>query len=56
MIIPRFPNRLGRVTIDGVADPVSWAGKHSYQWIDGWLNQTEANYDWFLSACVEVSV
>ncbi|KAF8609649.1 hypothetical protein BDV93DRAFT_518429 [Ceratobasidium sp. AG-I] len=52
-LINMFPDRLGRVVIDGVADPASWAGKHSYQWIDGWLNQTEANYDWFLSACVE---
>ena len=50
----RSPHCLGRVVVDGVVGPVSWSGKHSYQWIDVWLNQTEANYEWFLSARVEV--
>ncbi|QRV76524.1 alpha/beta hydrolase family protein [Ceratobasidium sp. AG-Ba] len=52
-LINMFPDRVGRVAIDGVADPVSWAGKHPYEWIDGWLNQTEAVYDWFVRACIQ---
>ncbi|CAE7198119.1 unnamed protein product [Rhizoctonia solani] len=48
-----FPKRVGRIVIDGVADPISWTTKHSCQWIDGWLNQTEADYDWFLRACTQ---
>ncbi|KDN50221.1 hypothetical protein RSAG8_01557, partial [Rhizoctonia solani AG-8 WAC10335] len=48
-----FPERVGRIAIDGVADPISWTTKHSYEWIDGWLNQTEAEYDWFLRACLQ---
>ncbi|KAH7345035.1 TAP-like protein-domain-containing protein [Rhizoctonia solani] len=52
-LVNMFPERVGRVVIDGVADPISWTTKHSYEWIDGWLNQTEADYDWFLRACIQ---
>ncbi|GAB1518887.1 hypothetical protein RhiTH_001952 [Rhizoctonia solani] len=52
-LVNMFPDRVGRVVIDGVADPISWTTKHSYEWMDGWLNQTEADYDWFLRACIQ---
>ncbi|KAG8768686.1 hypothetical protein FRC12_005434 [Ceratobasidium sp. 428] len=52
-LVNMFPDRVGRVAIDGIADPVSWTGKHSYEWIDGWMNQTEAVYGWFIRACIQ---
>ncbi|EUC66848.1 alpha/beta fold hydrolase [Rhizoctonia solani AG-3 Rhs1AP] len=52
-LINMFPERVSRIAIDGVADPVTWTTKHSYEWMDSWLNQTEANYDWFLRACTQ---
>ncbi|KAG8698176.1 hypothetical protein FRC09_007387 [Ceratobasidium sp. 395] len=54
-LVNMFPDRVGRVAIDGIADPVSWTGKHSYEWIDGWMNQTEAVYGWFIRACIQAS-
>ncbi|KZS87452.1 alpha/beta-hydrolase [Sistotremastrum niveocremeum HHB9708] len=52
-LVNMFPDRIGRVAIDGIANPVSWAGDPSYLWARDWLSSTEDTYQWFLSACAK---
>lgn len=48
-----LPDRVGYVNIDGIADPVSWAGQPSHKWHRGWIETAEATYDMFLRDCAE---
>ncbi|TBU37821.1 TAP-like protein-domain-containing protein [Dichomitus squalens] len=48
-----FPDRVGRVVIDGVADADSWANKAPYQQLPVWLNSTDATYKLFYSECAK---
>ncbi|SCV74062.1 BQ2448_6494 [Microbotryum intermedium] len=50
-LLNMFPNRVGRVIIDGVVDAKQWAETNSPVWLHDWLNSTEAAYDWFLRDC-----
>ncbi|KIJ55460.1 hypothetical protein M422DRAFT_199675 [Sphaerobolus stellatus SS14] len=47
----RFPNRIGRVVLDGVADVVSWAAEPPYKWYRHWLKYTEETYTLFFTEC-----
>ncbi|KAM5545960.1 hypothetical protein V8D89_000086 [Ganoderma adspersum] len=46
-----FPNRVGRVVIDGVVDADAWANKPPYQQLHSWLNSTDAAYKIFFQEC-----
>ncbi|KAF8498909.1 hypothetical protein BU17DRAFT_102873 [Hysterangium stoloniferum] len=50
-LINMFPNRIGRVVIDGVADTVDWTSLPAYKWYRSWLKYTEPTYDLFMSDC-----
>ncbi|SCZ99208.1 BZ3500_MvSof-1268-A1-R1_Chr3-1g05878 [Microbotryum saponariae] len=50
-LLNMFPDRVGRVIIDGVVDAKQWAETNSPVWLHDWLNSTEAAYEWFLSDC-----
>jgi hypothetical protein len=52
----RLPHRIGRASIDGVADPISWANEPSHKWHKGWTSSAEKTYDWFLTNCTNVRV
>lgn len=53
-LVNMFPDRIGRVAIDGVADAVAWATKPYYTWYKDWLSSTTPAYDIFLTRCSEV--
>ncbi|KIJ55468.1 hypothetical protein M422DRAFT_24044 [Sphaerobolus stellatus SS14] len=53
-LVNMFPERVGRVVIDGVADPVAWASAPPYTWYRQWLGYTEDTYQLFLSQCSDV--
>jgi hypothetical protein len=42
---------VGYVTIDGIADPVSWSNEPSHKWHTGWVHDAEKTYDMFLRDC-----
>ncbi|KAF8522995.1 TAP-like protein-domain-containing protein [Gautieria morchelliformis] len=46
-----FPNRVGRVIIDGVVDPVIWANSYSNEWFKYDLVDTDRAFEHFLHAC-----
>ncbi|TBU51516.1 TAP-like protein-domain-containing protein [Dichomitus squalens] len=48
-----FPDRVGRVVIDGVVDADSWANKAPYQQLHQWLNSTDATYEVFIAECAK---
>ncbi|KIJ55466.1 hypothetical protein M422DRAFT_24041 [Sphaerobolus stellatus SS14] len=53
-VVNMFPDRIGRVVIDGVVDPVAWASEPPYTWYGRFLGYTEDTYQLFLSRCSEV--
>ncbi|KAI0827447.1 TAP-like protein-domain-containing protein [Trametes gibbosa] len=52
-LVNMFPDRVGRVVIDGVADAMSWVASPSYTWEKHWLTSTEDAYEIFLSECAK---
>ncbi|EKM57161.1 uncharacterized protein PHACADRAFT_254740 [Phanerochaete carnosa HHB-10118-sp] len=53
-LVNMFPDRVGRVAIDGVADASAWASEPYYTWYRGWLSSTTDAYDIFFQRCSEV--
>ncbi|EJF56709.1 hypothetical protein DICSQDRAFT_174660 [Dichomitus squalens LYAD-421 SS1] len=52
-LINIFPDRVGRVVIDGVVDVNLWANKAPYQQLHQWLNSTDATYEVFIAECTK---
>ncbi|KAF8586360.1 hypothetical protein K439DRAFT_1659729 [Ramaria rubella] len=50
-----FPNRVGRVIIDGVVDPVIWATMYSNEWYKYDFVDTDHAFENFLQACQTAS-
>ncbi|KDQ20372.1 hypothetical protein BOTBODRAFT_26373 [Botryobasidium botryosum FD-172 SS1] len=46
-----FPDRVGRIAIDGVVDPVTWSSTPAYTWGKDDFVDTERAYHNFLTAC-----
>jgi pimeloyl-ACP methyl ester carboxylesterase len=53
-LISMFPDRVGRVIIDGVGDPRRWANTPNYQLSSGWFGNAEDTLKGFFDACAEV--
>ncbi|EJD40817.1 hypothetical protein AURDEDRAFT_170010 [Auricularia subglabra TFB-10046 SS5] len=53
-LVNMFPDRVGRVVIDGVVDPQKWAHEPAHTWLDTWMNSTELAYNYLLSLCGSV--
>ncbi|KAF8314513.1 hypothetical protein DL93DRAFT_2167299 [Clavulina sp. PMI_390] len=54
--INMFPSRVGRVLIDGILDPESWATNETYIWGPRDFRDAEKAFSSFITACVQVSV
>lgn len=52
-LINIFPDRVGRVVIDGVVDVNLWANEAPYRQLPVWLNSTEATYALFYEECAK---
>lgn len=52
-LVNMLPDRAGRVIIDGVADPTSWANGATNTWMKDWLVDTEKTYQRLLEDCVQ---
>ncbi|KAF8509524.1 hypothetical protein BU17DRAFT_56043 [Hysterangium stoloniferum] len=50
-LINMFPNRLGRVVLDGVVDAPLWTNEPPHKWYKQWLEYTDATYELFTSDC-----
>ncbi|THH10618.1 hypothetical protein EW145_g1198 [Phellinidium pouzarii] len=50
-LVNMFPNRVGRISIDGVANPVLWADKPSQYWHRDWIASSEDTFIMFLADC-----
>ncbi|KAF8579923.1 alpha/beta-hydrolase [Ramaria rubella] len=50
-LVNMFPDRVGRVVIDGIADAVLWSSTPSFKWYRQWLGYTEKAYGIFLDEC-----
>ncbi|OCH84673.1 hypothetical protein OBBRIDRAFT_763985 [Obba rivulosa] len=53
-LVNMLPDRVGRVTIDGIADAVAWSNQPYYQWYGQWLSSTQDAYNIFASECSKV--
>lgn len=53
-LVNMFPDRVGRVAIDGVVDAQMWANEPSHLWLRSMLDSAEANYEYVLKKCGEV--
>ncbi|CAE6442757.1 unnamed protein product, partial [Rhizoctonia solani] len=47
-----FPDRVGRVVLDGVVNPWDWATKPPLQSIYNAINSSDATFDAFASTCI----
>ncbi|KAI0767486.1 TAP-like protein-domain-containing protein [Fomes fomentarius] len=48
-----FPERVGRIVIDGVVDADGWSNAPPYTWYRTWLSSTEGAYNLFLEDCAK---
>ncbi|KZT58682.1 hypothetical protein CALCODRAFT_230866 [Calocera cornea HHB12733] len=52
-LVSMFPDRVGRVAIEGIVDVVAWANQPMYKSYRQWLSSTEDAYDWFVTECAK---
>ncbi|KAG7087280.1 hypothetical protein E1B28_013258 [Marasmius oreades] len=50
-LINLFPERIGKVVIDGVVNPVVLSEEPTYKWPSDWLSDSEKTYELFLKDC-----
>ncbi|KAL0947938.1 hypothetical protein HGRIS_010569 [Hohenbuehelia grisea] len=50
-LVNMFPERIGRVVIDGVATPDLWSTTLNHKWPHKWLVDAEATFERFLRDC-----
>ncbi|KAK7682659.1 hypothetical protein QCA50_014042 [Cerrena zonata] len=50
-IVNMFPDRVGRIVLDGVVDTVRWTSTPPYKWVRQWLSSTDDTYTHFVSEC-----
>ncbi|KAF9264971.1 hypothetical protein L218DRAFT_176456 [Marasmius fiardii PR-910] len=50
-LINLFPERIGRVVMDGVVNPIFLSKEPTYKWPGNWLADSEKTYDIFLKDC-----
>ncbi|KAI9056407.1 alpha/beta-hydrolase [Trametes sanguinea] len=53
-LVNLFPDRVGRVVLDGVVDAIDWTTLPAYKWGRHLQTSSEAAYQRFMSACAEV--
>ncbi|KZV90919.1 hypothetical protein EXIGLDRAFT_837491, partial [Exidia glandulosa HHB12029] len=52
-LVGMFPERAGRVVIDGVVDPNMWGNVPTHKWLQILMTDSENTYEWIIKACVE---
>ncbi|KAK1220806.1 hypothetical protein PQX77_016377 [Marasmius sp. AFHP31] len=50
-LINLFPDRIGKVVIDGVVNPVVLTQEPTYKWPINWVSDSEKTYERFLNDC-----
>ncbi|KAF8314504.1 hypothetical protein DL93DRAFT_1072901 [Clavulina sp. PMI_390] len=48
-----FPDRVGRILIDGVVEPYSWANEPEFVWGPRAFQDAEKAFDFFVNGCIE---
>ncbi|CAE6467002.1 unnamed protein product [Rhizoctonia solani] len=46
-------DRMGKGMIEAIANPADWVDKHSHEWMDGWIQDADEAYRWFLNSCAK---
>ncbi|KZW03385.1 hypothetical protein EXIGLDRAFT_744177 [Exidia glandulosa HHB12029] len=52
-LVNMLPNRVGRVFIEGIVNPVLWSNGASHDWLKDWMVDTDKTYQWLLDDCAE---
>jgi len=52
-LVNMFPDRVGKVAIEGIVDGVAWANQPMYLSYRQWLSSTSDAYQWFLTECAK---
>ncbi|OCH85906.1 hypothetical protein OBBRIDRAFT_797713 [Obba rivulosa] len=50
-LVNMFPDRVGRVVIDGIVDAVLWSNEPYYKWYAEWLSSSRETYNLFATEC-----
>ncbi|KZS87451.1 hypothetical protein SISNIDRAFT_460849 [Sistotremastrum niveocremeum HHB9708] len=50
-LVNMFPDRVGKVVIDGIVNPIRWTSDPTHLWARESLSSIEDTFEWFLSAC-----
>lgn len=50
-LVSMLPHRVGYVTIDGIANAVSWSNEPSHKWHKGWIDSAEATLEMYINDC-----
>ncbi|CDO72134.1 hypothetical protein BN946_scf184962.g77 [Trametes cinnabarina] len=53
LLINMFPDRVGRVVLDGIVDAVEWTSLPAYKWERHLQQSAETAYEMFMTACAE---
>ncbi|KIJ43866.1 hypothetical protein M422DRAFT_252782 [Sphaerobolus stellatus SS14] len=53
-LVNMFPDRIGRVVLDGIVNPILWSSEPAYKWYRSWSEDSEAAYKLFLSECSSI--
>ncbi|KAI8989178.1 TAP-like protein-domain-containing protein [Trametes punicea] len=52
-LVNMFPDRVGRVVIDGVVDAIAWTTLPAYKWERHWQTSTDKTYEIFMADCAK---
>ncbi|EJT96858.1 hypothetical protein DACRYDRAFT_112199 [Dacryopinax primogenitus] len=52
-LVNMFPERVGKVMVEGIVDVVAWANQPMYKSYRQWLSSTEDAYTWFTTECAK---
>ncbi|CAE6451043.1 unnamed protein product [Rhizoctonia solani] len=52
-LVNMFPDRVGRIVIDGVVDPVNWANRPAHEHMEVSLESSDEAFDGFAAACAQ---
>ncbi|KAH7100289.1 hypothetical protein BKA62DRAFT_706588 [Auriculariales sp. MPI-PUGE-AT-0066] len=50
-LVNMFPDRVGRVALDGVVNSWTWSNKPATDWLGTWLNNTERTWEYLMTQC-----
>jgi hypothetical protein len=54
-MVDMYPERVGKIALDGVGDAVAWASEPSYKFMTRHADSAEGTFTRFTEYCAEVS-